>query len=236
MVHVVEIEPAADDTDSQEQGPRFRVGLRRLGETALPAPPAVSRLAGTMRFRLAQWRPSNSMRTFVGVMMAVIVVVVPVAMLTGFWYAGQSKAKWHSQSSDELAKRVMPDDWPLRVGSGAGSPAPEPEKSSGSPGSDLADAVRRLPGATALMLPEVVRQLQLTADQQAKTRELIDATFQAMRELDRSLAGQPERRRQTSELRTQLFDHARNEALGLLTKEQRAKWDKLVGDHAPPPP
>ena len=64
-----------------------------------------------------------------------------------------------------------------------GSPTQTSAPSSSSEPS-LRESLRRLPGAAALALPEVVRELQLTAEQQKQIRQLIEATSQAMRDLD----------------------------------------------------
>jgi hypothetical protein len=89
------------------------------------------------------------------------------------------------------------------------------------------DSLSRLPGAAALALPDVVQQLQLTAKQQERIRQLIEATSQAMRNLDQRVPGQ--QRQQVSAIRARLLDEARREALGLLTSQQRAEWEKLAG-------
>jgi hypothetical protein len=78
-----------------------------------------------------------------------------------------------------------------------------------------------------LSLPEVVRILQLTTDQQKQIRNLTEQAATAIHDLDKELPGQ--QRQDITKLREHLLDEARREALELLTKQQREKWDKLVG-------
>ncbi len=87
--------------------------------------------------------------------------------------------------------------------------------------------VRSLPGAAAFTLPEVARELQLTDEQQQQFRRIVDFTERALRHVDRRLSGSSGR--QGTKSRRNIFKAASEEALSVLTDEQRTRWEKLVG-------
>ncbi len=251
VVHVAEVDPTEDDgIAAGEQNSWFRLGLSRLGEAALPDQPAVSLLAGSLRFHLGQWYPSGGMLTILGVLLAVVAVAAPVALMNMHWHAGPSGVAWllqwsnrsivaskarHSAPLPGLA-RPAADDSPFSSGPAfddgnsvfdpdSGQVRKSRQSSLSSQGPH--DSIRLLPGAAAMALPEIVEQLQLTTDQQEQIRQLIEATSQAMRNLDAQLQGR--QRQQISEFRTQLLDESRRKALELLTGQQRVQWEKLTG-------
>ena len=92
---------------------------------------------------------------------------------------------------------------------------------------DLCNLVRRLPGSTALALPEVVRRLRLTEKQQELIQQLIDAMAEAIRKLDLDPRLRGVERRRIKQLRDKLLDDYLRRALDLLTPEQQAEWEKL---------
>ena len=97
---------------------------------------------------------------------------------------------------------------------------------------DWCNLVRRLPGPTALALPEVVRRLRLTEKQQGLIQQLIDAMVEATRKLDLDPLLRGAERRQIKQLRDKLFDDFLRRALDLLTPEQQAEWKKLHDEPA----
>ena len=80
------------------------------------------------------------------------------------------------------------------------------------------------------MLPDVVKQLELTADQQQRISQLIAMTSQAVRNLDLQMSGR--QRQEILSQRTRLLDQAHREALKLLNEQQRAEWEKLTSPEA----
>ena len=82
IIHVREVQPrkVADAADTEE-GPWFRLGLRRLGEVAVPGQPKVSLLAGKLGFRLKQCCPSGGMLMVIGVFLAVVALAVAVGFV-----------------------------------------------------------------------------------------------------------------------------------------------------------
>jgi Spy/CpxP family protein refolding chaperone len=85
--------------------------------------------------------------------------------------------------------------------------------------------IRDLPGATVFVLPEVIRQLKLTDAQQEQIRRIIDAVAAALQELD--LLADTATRKELSEKRATIFERARRDAFGILTEEQRLRWQEL---------
>jgi hypothetical protein len=263
IVHVAEVTPRLDvgNAVATEEGPWFRLGIRRLGEAVQPDQPAISRLAATLRFHLARWCPSGMMSALFG-LLAVIVVVAAAAVMDRSWFAGHhngGQARSESKTLRKLAQPVLSPFVELLGGAGwmaqesspsnisakeakvNRSPSGDRESSFGASRGhrretnatftpfdlDLRETMRRLPVATALTLPEVVKELQLTASQQKKIGEIIDTTAQEMRELDQQLPGQ--QRQWTSQVRAELNEQAQQEALGLLTGRQLARWKELTG-------
>ena len=244
---------------AEEQHRSFRLGLMRLGEISLPEPPGVSVLAGSLLFRPWQWHPSNGSPTLIGGLLAMAVVIVPLGLIYVFWYAGQSNRAWipqwgnppmassessHGrwvpaplrQSADDLPSSKNPAEPPEfeppfdNVASASGGGQTRGQTTSWSSSfseQEWYDAIQRLPGADPLTLPEVVEYLQLTADQQERIGRVIEATAKAIRDLDSQLPGQ--QRKEITEQREQLRAQARREALKILTDEQRARWNKLIG-------
>jgi len=92
---------------------------------------------------------------------------------------------------------------------------------------NLRDLVRRLPGPTTLVLPEVVRRLRLTEKQQKLIRQLVDSMVEAHRRLDLDPLLRGAERREITRRRTELLDEYLRRALDVLTPEQRAEWKKI---------
>ena len=233
-----------------EQNPWFRLGLSRLGEAALPDHPAVSLLAGSLRFHLGQWYPSDGMPLAVGLLLAVVAVAAPVVLMNMHWHAGPSgvarllqgsdrpiiasKSRYNAPLSD-LA-RPAADDSPFSSGPAfddgnsvfdpdSGQVRKSWQSSLSSQGPH--DSIRLLPGAAAMALPEIVEQLQLTTDQQEQIRQLIEATSQAMRNLDaRTRVSSGSRYRSFARSCSTNRAARRSE---LLTGQQRVQWEKLTG-------
>ena len=82
IIHVMEVKPkkVADAADTEE-GPWFRLGLRRLGKVAVPGQPKVSLLAGSLSFRLKQCCSSGRMLMVIGVLLAVVAIVAAVGLV-----------------------------------------------------------------------------------------------------------------------------------------------------------
>jgi len=226
VIHVRQVDPedAANGAPAGAEGPWFRIGLCRLGEFESAAEDAALFPAGFgLHFSLAKWCPSNrGLMVVVGVLFTLALIVLPLALMPTFkrdgdWWL-KRLAPWDGARSPTSATSGDAESRPARLSSAS-------QGDLGAPWS-LRDTARRLPGATPLTLPEVVRTLKLTDAQQEKIRLVIDATTQAMRDLDSPLQGR--QRQQLSAIRAQAFEEALKEALKVLDSEQRARWEALT--------
>ena len=244
IVHISKVTPTDINIAADRETPCFRLGLVRLGETGLPQEPKASILAGSLRFNLGQFNSLSGIIVVVGILGTTLLVAAPMGWISGAWHAAQFGAKQFMQDKDQQAESHSQESLPGQLRSATGdSPFPAQRSDVRQKSSAFGDGnghasqsafstsksnrYLRLPGATPLVLPEVVEKLQLTADQQSRIRDLADATSKAMRSLDTQLRGQ--QRRHITEQREELLKQAREEALKVLTKEQRAEWDAMVG-------
>lgn len=99
-------------------------------------------------------------------------------------------------------------------------------------GVNLNTLVRSLPGPTALILPDVVKRLRLTDAQQAGIHDLIDAMVEDIRELNRDPQTYSHRA-EIANRRQEMHEEYLQRSLELLTPEQQAAWQKLIGETAP---
>lgn len=259
VMHVAEVEPPEhemtppenDEAAADKPTPWFRLGLSRLNETALPEQPAVSRWATELRFRMSQWYSSRGMPMAVSALLAAVVVAVPLGLVIAIRYFGQGGTKQSVQSSPSVwsgrlphikTPLVRPASEPQGYRSDFANAKSAAESFSGHaqpsarmpamPRQQFQELVRRLPGVTALTLPQMVKKLQLTKVQQEQIHRMLDSAAQTIRDLEKELPGQE--RRGISQFREHLLDEALRESLTVLTDQQRAEWEKLTG--APPPP
>jgi hypothetical protein len=173
-----------------------------------------------LNVQLGQWSPSGT--AFV-VLLAIAIASVPLVLMGMNWRA----------DPNENAYVPMPPFSGTPLNSNPGGPTENP-RSAGRPESDLAadfqqalkSAVGQISDLALLAKPYAIRELQLTGGQQNQLRRLIDATSQAMRDLDAQLRGP--KRQGVSELRTKVIDEANRTALELLTDQQRAQWEQMT--------
>jgi hypothetical protein len=230
VIYVRQVDPddVANGASASAEGPWFRIGLCRLGEVESAAEDAALCPAGFgLYFSLAKWCPSNSgAMVVVGVLFTLAVIALPLAIMGTFKrnddWSLKRPASWDGPRSSASAAS---GDAPFGSSSAVGRSAGSASTWGGAPWS-LRDTARRLPGATPLTLPEVVRTLKLTDAQQEKIRLVIDATIQAVRDLDSPLQGR--QRQELSAIRAQAFEESLKEALKVLDSEQRAQWEALI--------
>jgi hypothetical protein len=215
-----------------EQGHWYRLGLARL---AVTAPPRKSTTWWPIQKVQRPERSSN------GLLLAVIVFLAVFATVLSY---GLMKLKEPSKSADTgrstqwMDVKAM-DNAPHRESSSAAPNRNKPASNRDSHTSsaparlsdrvwqDLRSTLRRLPGPSPLTLPDVVEQLQLTPEQQRQIQRIVDNLAKAIRDLDRELAGR--QRKDIDNIRSELLERARKEAVGHLTTQQRKIWDDLVG-------
>jgi len=265
VIHIQETSPPeeSDGAESQEQGPWFQLGLRRLGEVVPRDEIPAVRPFGRMGSRLWHHYPSNGMLTTLSALLVLGVLVLllhwtgilwPDASLTAGGNVTRGKW-WRPKIGDSRPPAQPPAPYtpnargfevdtarlektpsktiPILDDLVRGKQGVQNDPTSAPPGflfvseKELQNAVRRLSGATAMILPDVVRRLQLTGAQQKQIRRIIDAAAEAMHRLDFEASRQGTQRRDISSLRAELLEQSLRDALKLFTPEQRALWEKL---------
>jgi len=94
-----------------------------------------------------------------------------------------------------------------------------------------AEVIAKVPGAAALLRPEVTERLALGETQGHEIRRLCEATVEAIRQIDRRWAGAEPQVRDA--LRRRVAQESRRRALELLSEEQLARWRALESAVAP---
>jgi len=240
------------ETEAEDGNRVFRLGLRRLGELVPAGEDQCPRVWGQLRFHLAGLFPSPSSMVVPGIVFVLLVVMLPLAglLMTGHLDRSvfQPVAQWGDRMVGSLSASGSGQDRQDRPSSrrsapekhNAGSPRPVAIPWPGGGGSltgtaavsaasgidELRKTVRRLPGATAFTLPEVIGELKLSDAQQKEIRRLVGMTAEALRELD--VQWQSNSRQQRWQKRPILMDEARRRAVDILTDQQRVRWEQLV--------
>ncbi len=242
-VHITKVVPTDRNVAAGQEKPCFRLGLVRLSETGLPEEPKTSILVGRLPVHAGQLNSPSRILLILGVLMILVLLATkPLDVISGVWHALQfgsnvmqnkdQQAESHSQESLPKQLRSTTGDSPFPV---QGLGVPEKGSAFGNNHGRAAPSAfsnttvsryLRMPGATPLILPEVIEKLQLTPDQQSQIRDLTETTSKAMRNLDEKLRGQ--QRQSIKEQREKLLDQSRQEALKILSKEQRAQWDAMT--------
>jgi hypothetical protein len=244
VVHVTRIAPPECGSAAGETpGVQYQLGLLRLDDAVSAEQPTVSYW---FQRGLPQWYGSHGTATTVGGLLAAAVVVVPLGLMIGLWYSGRSKAGTATESSRSTLSGVLPGTATSMVRSASSSeggsresaesgtsasrisgPVQWTDRPYSTPSLEVERLVRRLPGVTALTLPDIATRLRLTEAQQRQIRRVLDSVIQTIRELERELPGQ--QRQEMSQIRGRLYDEALQKSLKVLTDQQQAEWQKLTG-------
>jgi len=94
------------------------------------------------------------------------------------------------------------------------------------PAAELLRQAAELPGPAGLILPEVAEHLSLSEAQQRDIRSVVERTIDALVELNKRFQQDEQKRLENRQL---LLEKARQEALRLLTDEQRNRWTSIAG-------
>lgn len=229
-----------------EQGPRnpgregktYRIGLQRLGEVVRPpdAGPLGQRLLSS-----ALRRPSPSAHapaSLSGAVLAVVVVAAPLLFAGLFYYYCRTTLDAASNESARAADLIARPsglasvDSPVGRLSAAGRTQTAGGASTASGGASEWATIARLPGAAALLASPTIRELGITEDQQRRIRQIVDQTTDAFKQID--LHFRDMTRQDQSRLERKLLEAGREKALGLLTPEQRRRFQSRL-DEAPQP-
>ncbi len=90
---------------------------------------------------------------------------------------------------------------------------------------ELTHIIPQNTGASVFLMPQVVRRLGITEKQKQQLQQIIDATSQLITDVEDQLNGSI-----SPEQYQKLLSIARNNALQILTDEQRSKWLKISGE------
>ncbi|MGO9114001.1 MAG: hypothetical protein ACLP9L_32700 [Thermoguttaceae bacterium] len=196
--------------------PAFRIGLVRLGQKAMkkgprPAPIPLRKA----RRNVLSFLPLKRMPISVGGLAAVAMIATPLVFVAAAWQHHVRQAR--SADSQEVVRAApeMPLSTPTVKQEPAAPAVPEPTPE-----------ILRLPGAEPFLNPEVAAKLELTPSQTGAFERLHKATQDAFVDLEKywESGGRSELARR----RDVLLDAARQEALQLLTHQQREQWEAMV--------
>lgn len=227
----------------------FRLGLERVGDVLPLEEPTVSKFAWKFGLRKRDMPRSKGWFPATGIFLTFAVVAIPLGMIGLFWYSRQEKIDistqwkdpWESWGGKNGAKpERLPASQPMLKVPTADERSPFDSPTEGfSAGNHsnlnnetkVRNLIRRFPGPPALILPEVIKLLSLTDEQQERIRQLADTMAEDIRKLfrDPQLRGD---REAITDRRESLLEEYLRRALELLTPEQRVEWDKL---HDQPP-
>lgn len=215
------------DAEGQRKGRRrIRIGLERLAEITRPPKRPWSYWLGSLGDMLRQ---KGSTRVGSNVSIAILILLIPLAAAQLLlWTRSQQVSGqvmgWAKKTKNQAAAST-PNGWM------PGSPRPE---SSDQPQAtaethnlvELRQQIQLHRGPESLVVPEVARVLELTADQLTNLTQLIETTRNALAEIDRKrVEGSAE---ELAARRAMVVRVAREEALKLLTRQQRTKWSQLT--------
>jgi hypothetical protein len=220
-----------------EQVQCFRLGLIRLGDTVDPDRKSEAWSWSMMRDNLAFVMPPHSFMVGYGMLFVIMVVILPVIAIlllrnvkgnfigdeSGLQKSIAATAKfddidsdWGKLSSGKEGKATLiprSEDYTIPLGHLA----------------NLDEELRRIipsnPGASVFLLPEVIRQLHITAEQQQQLQQIVGASSQLITDIEGQLNESI-----SPEQYQNLLDIARDNALQSLTDRQRSKWQNISGE------
>jgi hypothetical protein len=225
VANIVRMETEEDDLASNI--PAFRIGLTRLAGTMypwsaegalrpqsalLPLRKARPKLLSLVTPTMSTWCPR--LRVSLGGLIACAMIVTPLALVAAVWHHAHQADTAHSPTRAVITQSTQPSI----VEDGAqnsmtAAPAPSQE-------------ILRLPGVEPFLNPDVARKLELTPSQTSTFGRLDKTTQAALQDLEKywESAGRLELARR----RNVLLEAARQEALQLLTDQQRQQWDAMT--------
>jgi hypothetical protein len=217
-------------------GEGLRLGLKRLDDqTPGEAGLAPGRFLARFRFLRRLVRLGDGLFTLEIVLLSVLLLVSVVG--TGlFWHfskpldvhaprvkqAAKPGAAWESPGlTPSSNERSAGNDLP----NGSAAPSNGLSVPSRAPGTELSRWIERMPGPEVLMLPEVVKVLKLTKEQERKIRKIADDTQAVLKSLPAESAGLSRKKR--SQVVARFLSDSRQSALSVLTGEQKVRWKTL---------
>jgi len=192
---------------------RYRLGLCRQRELDGPGLDKCRTAVLRSWFGLAQFFPSASPMLFWGAAIATVLIALAMGIAVLSSHLDRSLPERIVRFGRQLfvSSEAAADLEPAAEQLGASADNPALDETGLRP--DEVERLRKLipqwPGATALARPEVARALRLTEDQRQRIHRIVERTTAA-------------------EPRQKAHQAARQEALGILTDTQRARWQALT--------
>ena len=208
VASIVRIE--GEGENSAPKRVKFRVGLRRLREVASSVrEPSRNKVVHLVRCVLVALFPLERNGIFSGIAVALLLITTPLVLAALAWNHTSPMAMKVSEWRENVFGRSVSTESTESVAD-----------------SDLRNSANQLPGAEPFLLPKLADALSLTQEQRASLSRLNAATQQALRDFDQ--LWQNDSQSEHAKRRTMILDTARQEALRLLTDEQRDRWEKFA--------
>ncbi|MHB1034958.1 MAG: hypothetical protein ACYC35_19040 [Pirellulales bacterium] len=218
-------------------GEGLRLGLKRLDDL-VPGEAGLEPGGFLARFRFLRRlvRLGDGLFTLEIVLLTVVLLLAVVGAGL-FWNRLKPLAVWMPRARQEVkpdaasepsvSATLPPATSSAQPGSPVGSAAPTSRFNVPSldARAELSRWIERMPGPEVLMLPEVVKVLKLTKEQERKIRKIADDTQAVLKSLPAESAGLSRKKR--SQVVAQFLRDSRQSALSVLTDEQKARWKTL---------
>jgi hypothetical protein len=211
-----------DEDDFSSSPPSFRIGLAREGHAPVklvPRPVPISERKA--RSKLLSLRPLNRIRISPAGLIGFAMLATPLILVAAAW-------QHHARQSDSAAPQNAVVDTPNISNSPSSSPIiqPQPPQPVVPPIPDPTPEVLRLPGVEPFLKPEVARKLDVTPSQAGAFGRLNKTTQEALEDLEKYWESVG--RLELAQRRSMLLEAARQEALQLLTAQQRRQWEAMT--------
>jgi hypothetical protein len=201
----------SSEEDFSRMRPAFRIGLEPLGETAKPKSPAVRTKTTTGSSPRIDILRALLLRYATGKLIGIVLLVTPLLFVAAAWHH-------HIHDSRDALPVVAPSNDhipPATHGEPAHYAMPEPSPET-----------LRLAGIEPFLTAEVAAKLELTPLQRSKLGEMHKQTQQALVDLEKYWESPG--RLELARRRNWLLDGARQEALEVLSEQQRLKWEAMA--------
>lgn len=202
----------------------YRLGLARLRDTYNPDIKSSYYSWAGLSCHLKHFGSGSMGIIAVGIVLTIGVVMIPLTVIqvltskTGDEEI-QEGIQWAESHKPDASNTTEPRSNAGGGNSGGSSSLPPLSGKL----ADLRRTIQHMPGGMPFVLPDVVKQLQLTSSQQKKIQELIDSAADAIKNLGNSIAGSAAKSKE-------ILKQTRKKVLALLDDDQKRKWYELTGE------
>jgi len=212
--NIIRMEESNDDFTGNISS--FRIGLVRLASTAVkPRSPSVENPLSSTWAKGLTLLPLRRVTPSVGGLIGFILIVTPLIIAAVAWQHHIQSTRSAEPFHPAIDSSASPQSTTMTVNKPSVPVIPE-----------LARVLSQLPGVEPFLAPEVAKKLKFTPSQTGAFGRLDKTTREALDDLEKDWgsSGQWELARR----RNVLFETARQEALQLLTDQQREQWDAMT--------